>query len=397
VTDETIVVLEHMACARRAAARLVGADEGEIALVESTQQGLNAAADLLALAPGENVLASDVEFFGTVLPWRGPGLRLVPHRAGRPEVDEFEAAIDGSTRAIVVSSVQEVTGALVDLPALSALCREHGLWLVVDGAQHVGPLPLDVRETPVDVLAVGGHKWLCCPFGLGFLYVRRGILAERDPRRRGYFALEPPPGGWSPYLESPERTPVDDLGFTRAARGLEPGGTGPYMAAAALAACLEALLELPGRFARVQALVGLVTDGLDRLGLEVVSPRDSLSGIVVFGAPDAHNVVDRLAGAGVAVSLRRTAGVRWHPRLPLRLQRRERRGATARRAHLNAGITRSPISRIASAGSGPSGPPMHTCVTPAAARRSIAATASSGVPTIARRSMSSVTAAAAAS
>jgi cysteine desulfurase/selenocysteine lyase len=309
VTDETIVVLEHMARARRAAARLVRADEDEIALVESTQQGLNAAADLLALAPGENVLASDVEFFGTVLPWRGPGLRFVPHRAGRPEVDDFEAAIDRGTRAIVVSSVQEVTGALVDLPALSALCRDRGLWLIVDGAQHVGPLPLDVRETPVDALAVGGHKWLCCPFGLGFLYVRREILAKCEPRRRGYFALDPPPGGWSPYLEDPERTPADDLGFTRAARGLEPGGTGPYMASAALAACLEALLELPGRLARVQELVGLLIAGLDRRGLEVVSPRDRRSGIVVFDAPDAHGLVDRLGSAGIAVSLRRTSGV----------------------------------------------------------------------------------------
>lgn len=309
VTEETIVVLEHMTRARRTAARLIGADEDEIALVESTQQGVNAAADLLDLAPGENVLASDVEFLGTVLPWRGPGLRLVPHRAGRPEVEDFAAAIDAGTRAIVVSSVQEVTGALVDLPALSALCQERGLWLIADGAQHVGPLPFDVRETPVDVLAVGGHKWLCCPFGLGFLYVRRGILEEREPRRRGYFAFEPPPDGWSAYLEDPERTAVDELGVTRTARGLEPGGTGPYIAAAALAACLEALLDLPDRHQRVRELVALLVDGLDRRGLDVVSPRDRPSGIVVFDAPDAHGLVDRMAAAGVAVSLRRTAGI----------------------------------------------------------------------------------------
>jgi cysteine desulfurase / selenocysteine lyase len=308
VTDETIVVLEHMTRARQAAAALVGAGEDEIALVESTQQGLYSAADLLALGPDEHVLASDVEFFGTVLPWRGR-LRLVPHRRGRPEVDDFAAAVDARTRAVVVSSVQEVTGALVDLPALSELCRERDLWLIVDGAQHVGPLPLDVRETPVDVLAVGGHKWLCCPFGLGFVYVRRERLEERRPSRPGYFALEPPAAGWSAYLEDPSRTPVDELGFTRSARALEPGGTGPYMAAAALAACLETLLDLPERVDRVQELVGLLLGGLDRLGLDVVSPRDRRSGIVVFDPPDAHVLVERLAAAGVAVSLRYTTGV----------------------------------------------------------------------------------------
>ena len=308
VTEETIVVLEHMTRARRAAARLIGAEEDEIALVESTQQGLYGAADLLSVGPDEHVLASDVEFFGTVLPWRDR-LRLVPHRDGRPEVDDFAAAIDADTRAIVVSAVQEVTGALVDLPALSALCRDRGLWLIVDGAQHVGPLPFDVRETPVDALAVGGHKWLCCPFGLGFAYLRRERLEERRATRPGYFALEPPAEGWSAYLEDPRRSPVDDLGLTRSARSLEPGGTGPYMAAAALAACLEALLRLPERFARVQELVGLLLEGLDELGLDVVSPRDRRSGIVVFEAPEAHALVERLAAAGVAVSLRYTTGV----------------------------------------------------------------------------------------
>ena len=309
MTEETVVVLDHMARARRAAAELVGADEDEIALVESTQQGLYAAADLLgARAPDEHVLASDVEFFGTVLPWRDQHPpRSAPERPARGRRLRSRRS-DSQTRAIVVSSVQEVTGALVDLPALSALCRAEGLWLIVDGAQHVGPVPLDVRETPVDVLAVGGHKWLCCPFGLGFAYVRRERLEERRPSRPGYFALDPPAAGWTAYLQDPRRTALVDLELTRSARALEPGGTGPYMAAAALAACLEALLELPGRCERVQELVGHLIDGLDRAGLELVSPRDRRSGIVVFDAPDAHGLVDRLAAERIGVSLRYTSG-----------------------------------------------------------------------------------------
>jgi cysteine desulfurase / selenocysteine lyase len=310
VTEETLVVLEHMERARQAAARLIGAREDEIGLVESTQQGLNIAADLIDLSPADGVLACDVEFFGTVLPWRGPGLRLVPHRDGRPEVADFEAAIDEGTRAIVLSSVQEVTGAHADLAGFSALCRERGLLLVVDGAQHVGPLPLDVRETPVDVLAVGGHKWMCCPFGLGFVYVRRELLEEYEPRRRGYFSFRTPPGGWTSYLEDPGRTPVDELGFVGTARALEPGGTGPFMAAAALAACLEVLLGIgPARFERVQQLVSAVIDGLDGRGLSVVSPREHRSGIVVFNAPDETRLLDMLLAEGIAVSRRYTTGI----------------------------------------------------------------------------------------
>jgi selenocysteine lyase/cysteine desulfurase len=305
-----MVVLEHLERARRAAAQLIGAGEDEIALVESTQHGLSAGADLLGLAPDDGVLACDVEFLGTVLPWRGRGLRLVPHRHGRPDAADFEAAIDERTRAVVVSSVQEVTGAPADLAAFSALCRERGLLLIVDGAQHVGPLPLDVRETPVDVLSVGGHKWLCCPFGLGFVYVRRGLLDERRPRRPGYFSLEEPPAGWLEYLEDPRRSPADDLPVVRAARALEPGGTGPFMAAAALAACVEVLLELgSARFERVQELVSLLVDALDARGYHVVSPREHRSGFVVFTAPAERRLLARLLDAGVAVSRRYTTGI----------------------------------------------------------------------------------------
>lgn len=310
VTEETIVVNEHLACARRRAAELIGADEDEIALVESTQHGLNVVADLLRLGPGDRVVASTLEFFGTVLPWRGAALELVPHREGRVEVEDLEAAIDAGTRAVVISSVQEVNGFLVDLPELSRVCRERGVALVVDAAQHVGPLPIDVRRTPVDFLAAGGHKWLCSPFGLGFLYVRRELLGELVPSFRGYLSLREPPEGWAAYLADSSRTAVDDLGFVGSARSLETGGTTPALAAAALSASLGVLLQLgPERIeARVQELVASLLDGLDALGLEVASPREQRSGIVAFHAVDEPQLVQALAAAGVGVSLRYTSG-----------------------------------------------------------------------------------------
>jgi cysteine desulfurase/selenocysteine lyase len=310
VTEETILVNEHLARARRGAAELIGAHEDEIALVESTQHGLNIVADLLRTGPGDRVVASDLEFFGTVLPWRGAALELVPHREGRVEVEDLEAAIDSRTRAVVVSSVQEVNGFLVDLPALSRVCRERGVALVVDAAQHVGPVPIDVRQTPVDFLAAGGHKWLCSPFGLGFVYVRRELLAELEPSFRGYLSLQEPPEGWAAYLADPGRTPVDDLGFVGSARSLETGGTTPALAAAALTACLGVLLRLgSGRIeARVQELVASLLDGLDELGLGVVSPREHRSGIVAFHTADEPRLVEELAAKGVGVSLRYTSG-----------------------------------------------------------------------------------------
>lgn len=321
-TDDTIVVLEHLAAARRNAALLIGASADEIALVESTQHGLSVVAQLLDLKRGDRVVATDIEFFGTLLPWRhlertGIEIDLVPNREGRVEAADLSAAIGPRTRAVVVSSVQETNGYAVDLEALSSACRDKGVHLIVDGAQHVGPVVLDVGRTPVDAVAVGGHKWLCCPYGLGFLYVRRELLETFEARSPGYMAVEEPAQGWARYLEDPSTHPADDFKFVRDARKLELAGTGPYLAAAALSACLAVILQL-GRDAiasRVHELVKTLTSELAAAGMAVTSALEpeAMSGIVCFQVPGGleqqRRVVARLAAAGVAVSLRFTSGV----------------------------------------------------------------------------------------
>jgi selenocysteine lyase/cysteine desulfurase len=270
---------------------------------------------------GDVVLAPDIEFVGTILPWRslerrGVRLQLVPHRDGRVDVADLEAAMDARTRAVVVSSVQEVNGYAIDLDALARVCRDRGVLSIVDGVQHVGPLTLDVRATPIDVLAVGGHKWLCAPFGMGFLYVRRGLHDALEPSVHGYMTTQPPVGEWLHYLENPDRLPVDPLRLATDARKLELGAIGTSLAAAGLAAALETLLALgPAAIAaRVARLVQLTAAALEDAGARVVTPVDERApAFLAFrtGADieDERRAVERLTGAGVAASLRFTTGV----------------------------------------------------------------------------------------
>jgi cysteine desulfurase/selenocysteine lyase len=319
-TADTLRLIEGLAVTRAAAARLIGATEEEIALVESTQHGISTVAAALALGAGDRVVTDDLEFFAAFLPWaggrRGVELTVVASRDGRVEVDELDAAIDERTRLVAVSSVQEVNGYRLDLGALGARCRERGVLLVVDATQHVGPVRLDVRETPVDALAVGAHKWLCSPFGVGFLYVRRELLDRLEPPFPGYMALETPPDGWDAYLADPERRPGGKLRFVGDARKLEVGGTAPYVGAQALAAAIGALERtgLDAIHARVQELVEHLLAGLDARGLRITSPRDPerRSGIVSFrtgrGIDADRALLARLHGAGVSVSLRFTSG-----------------------------------------------------------------------------------------
>ena len=93
-------------------------------------------------------------------------------------------------RALAVSLVQFSNGYRVDLAALSAATRRTGAYLVVDAIQAVGQLPVDLRETPVDILACGGQKWLLSPWGSGFVYVRRELIRELSPPVTGWMAFE---------------------------------------------------------------------------------------------------------------------------------------------------------------------------------------------------------------
>ncbi|MGW1464366.1 aminotransferase class V-fold PLP-dependent enzyme [Streptomyces sp. NPDC002308] len=207
---------EDRAATRPLAARLMGAAPEDIALVESTTHGLSVAAQALPLQAGDHVLMCDLEFIQMGAVWSqlekaGVGLRIIPHRAGTITADTVRAHLSPEVRVLAVSSVQWTNGFRADLESLSELCRERDTWLVVDAAQHVGALPLNVRETPVDVLACGGHKWLNSPFGTGILYLSPKIRARMRRPVAGFFAAQPPARTWGESFLQPELAAVPEF------------------------------------------------------------------------------------------------------------------------------------------------------------------------------------------
>jgi len=336
-THHHIFMDEMRAAARPAVARLIHAHEDEIALVESTTHGLALAANAIPLEPGDRVLMPDLEFMQVAIPWLqkkrlqnkngGIEIDLIPNRKGEILIDDIAARITPRTRVVTVSTVQWSHGYRLDLAALSHLCRERNIWLVADAIQQIGAIPFDVRETPVDFLACGGHKWLNAPFGCGFLYISRDALPRLNPPLAGYLSVETPPGGWGEYFQTPNILPTgkpsagnsstsdsQTAGFhyTPQARRYEHGSTANYPGAASIKLIEE--LGQTNIADHIYKLTDRLIAGLDALNIEVVTPRarENRSGIITFSvgtAEDNVRLMNQLLEAKILVSVRYTANV----------------------------------------------------------------------------------------
>jgi selenocysteine lyase/cysteine desulfurase len=282
--------------ARPEIAKLINADEDDIALVESTTHGLSLVANAVALERGEHVVICDLEFLEVAVPWMqkreelGIEIDSVRNRDGQILVEDIEAAIGKRTRVVAISSVQWSNGFRCDLEALSRLCRERGVFLIVDAVQQLGAIPLDVQKTPVDAIACGGHKWLMAPFGCGFLYLSKEFRARVKPPIAGYLSVAEPEGGWGRYFQTPSAAPVRHYQFIAGARRWETGGTANYPGAIGLAESVGLITELgtANIGEHVLSLTDHLISGLRQQDIRVVTPEDRScrSGIITFTLGD---------------------------------------------------------------------------------------------------------------
>ena len=172
---------------RARAAELLGAAADQVALTGATTDGVNAVVGGLELGSGDEVLTSDEEHPGLLAPLavararRGITVRTVPF-------EEVAGAAGPATKLIACSHVSWHTGQVADTEALAAADPP----VLLDGAQGLGALRIDVGELGCDYYAASGQKWLCGPIGSGYLYVRPDRVEELSPISPGYGSLEDP-------------------------------------------------------------------------------------------------------------------------------------------------------------------------------------------------------------
>ncbi len=268
-------------------ARLIGATADEIAFTRNVTDAIATVAAALPWKAGENVvLCESIEHPANIFPWHGVAKRTgieiksVGGREGHIPIDAIVAAIDAGTRVVAVSSVSFAPGFRLALGELGAACRARGVLLVVDGAQSVGVLDIDVKAMKIDALATSSQKYLMGLYGLGFLYVREDLAETLDPVFLSRFSVD---------LGDQHEGSAGDTSSYKLCKGARRFDVGNYNypATVAVAASLQLLLDLGPR--DVEAHVcGLTREFADRLldlGLPVYGGRSNLAGspIVTVG------------------------------------------------------------------------------------------------------------------
>ena len=299
-----------LAKARAGCARLINADQRDVALMVNTSYGLNLAARALPFNAGDVVITSDREYPSNIYPWmeletaRGIALKRIPCDGVLPDEEAIMAALDGPrVRAVVLSWVSFATGYRIDVARIGHACRERGIWFILDAIQGVGAAPLDVRAVDVDVVACGAQKWLLSPWGTGFVWLRPDLVQT----------LRPVDVSWMATRGSDDFTRLIDYDFTYRddARRFEMI-TLPYQDFIGLNASLDLFLEvgLDEVYAQIERLTTRIVRWVSGTpGVRLVTPpgREQRAGIVAVAPPDPVAASERLTSAGVTHSLREAA------------------------------------------------------------------------------------------
>jgi selenocysteine lyase/cysteine desulfurase len=292
---------------RVAAARLMGAQRSEIALIKNTSEGISMVARGLNWRPGDRIVAFREEFPANYYPW----VRLQAERcyvewlSMNDPLEKIELACTGA-KLLSISFVQYLSGFRANLNVIGEICKRHNCFFFVDAIQGLGAFPLDVEADHIDALAADGHKWLLGPEGCGILYVRKSRQESIFPEEFGWTNV-------AHYNDYASR----DMALRQDAGRYECGTLntiGCYGLRASLELLLEAGVERIGRV--VQGLADRLLAGAIRKGYQLLGDRspENGAGIIAVQKPgiDSRQVVNELKKKGV-IAAPRQGWVRFSP------------------------------------------------------------------------------------
>ena len=269
--------------ARKTMAQLLHCDPTEVAFTSGTTMSLNLVAfgyGAKYLKEGDEILLTEAEHASNVLPWykvaemTGAVIKFIPlTKEGRLTAENLENTISNKTKIVSIAQVTNVLGYLAPIKELAEVAHKHGAIIVVDGAQSVPHMTIDVKNMDCDFFAMSGHK-MCGPTGVGVLYGKFELLQKTDPFMTG--------GGMNAkfnmcgevsYLEAPVKFEAGTLNL-EGIIGLE--------------AAAKYLMNIgfDNIRAREEELKRYAVEQLEKTGNAIIYNKDSEAGIVTFNIKD---------------------------------------------------------------------------------------------------------------
>lgn len=293
-----------IAAVRAQVAELIGApDARDVVFTRNTSESLNLVAKSFSpavLEPGDEVAITVMEHHSNLIPWqqtcRAAGARLVylyPQQDGTLTDEEIAAKVGPRTKIVACAHVSNVMGCKLPVRRLADVVHAHGGHLVVDAAQSVPHMPVDVAALGADFLAFSGHKALG-PMGVGVLWGRHELLDAMEPMLTGgemIDSVREQDATWAPVPEKFEAGTQDAAGI--------------YATGAALAY----LTETVGYAAVAEREAALVAYAWERLGelgfVDLIGPADPARhhGVISFNVRGVHphDVASILDASGVCI------------------------------------------------------------------------------------------------
>ena len=257
----------------------------EVIFVRGTTEAINLVAQSYArprLQPGDEIVISWLEHHANIVPWQmlceqtGAKLRVIPiTRSGEVDFEAFRGLLNERTRLLALAHVSNALGTVVPVERFIREARRRGIPVLLDGAQAVPHLKVDVQALDCDFYCFSGHK-MCGPTGIGVLYGRESLLK----------AMPPWQGGGDMILAvSFERTVYNELPYKFEA------GTPHIAGAIGLAAAVDYLeaLGLERIAATEQALLDYATERLLGIpGLEIIGTAPHKAAVASFTVAGVH-------------------------------------------------------------------------------------------------------------
>ncbi len=278
------LVIQESNLTRQAIALELGAAAGSIALTENVTAGCNIALWGINWQPGDRILVSDCEHPGVIASIKEICRRfqvsidffplLATLNSGDP-VEVITTQLQPQTRLVVLSHVLWNTGQVLPLAEIAAAIHQYSqatdrIYVLVDAAQSVGLLQLNLDKLGIDFYAFTGHKWWCGPEGVGGLYIRPEIIEDLNPTFIGWRSLD---------YSQPELPLIND------ARRYEVA-TSAYPLYAGLRASIELHQVWGSSINRATKIISLATYLLEHLqqvpGIKCLNQTAPQSGLVSF-------------------------------------------------------------------------------------------------------------------